>query len=308
MIVKMQIKKFLQRILSSRQRSKQKDRVISEIIRTPQKNRGVVNLHRIDIRNAGDYYSGPHHYFEELKGTAVDIFDYKGEDDEVADNFINSICNNSLIVGGGGLLNRGGFRRQLHLVEELTQKGKKTVLWGVGHNEKSPSTYGKVKNYNVDVSKFGLVGTRDVSMPGEWVPCVSCMHSIFDKKYEVTQETGVVFHKDTLKKPRITRKFQDYPTSSNTTDMDSLINFIGASEAIVTDSYHTMYWSMLMGKKVVAIPNSSKFYDFKYKPVVSNFDNCLLDLKKAIPVTGLLEECRDINKNFAAKVFSYLNL
>lgn len=298
----------IQKIISSLQRTQRKNRVIKSILSSPQTNNGVINMHRIDTRNIGDYFSAPHHYFEELKGTAVDIFDYKSSKEEVTDRFIEKVTNSAIIVGGGGLLNRGGFKRQMRLVEDLTEKGKKVVLWGVGHNEKSPSTYGKVRKYNVDVTKFGMVGTRDVSMPGAWVPCVSCMHPLLDKKYEVTQETGVVFHKDTLRKPKITRKFEDYPTSSNTTDMDSLINFIGASEAIITDSYHTMYWSMLMGKKVVAIPNSSKFFDFKYRPVISNFDNCLTDLKKATPLAGLLGECRDTNKNFANKVFDYLNL
>ena len=298
----------IQKLLSSIKRTQRKNQVIKSILSSPQANKGVINMHRIDTRNIGDYFSAPHHYFDELKGTAVDIFDYKREQQEVIDNFIDKMSNSSIIIGGGGLLNRGGFKRQIRLVEDLTAKGKKTVLWGVGHNEKNPSTYGKVKKYNIDVSKFGLVGTRDVSMPGEWVPCVSCMHPIFDNKFEVTQETGVVFHKDTLRKPKITRKFQAFPTSSNTTDLDSLIEFIGASEAVITDSYHAMYWSMLMGKKVVVIPNSSKFFDFKYKPVVSTFDNCLLDLKKATPVTGLLQECRDVNRSFAVRAFDYLNL
>jgi hypothetical protein len=282
--------------------------VIKTILSTPQKNEGVVNMHRIDTKNIGDYFSAPHHYFEELKDTFLDIFDYKSEDSEISDNFIEKISNNAVIVGGGGLLNRGGFRRQMGLMEDLTQKGKKIVLWGVGHNEKKPSTFGKVTEYSVDVSRFGLVGTRDVNMPGEYVPCVSCMHPIFDEKFEVTQETGVVFHKDTLRKPKITKKFHDYPTSSNTTDLESLIRFIGSSESVITDSYHTMYWSMLLGKKVVTIPNSSKFFDFKYKPVFSTFDTCLRDLEKGEVVTGLLEECREINKNFASKAFNYLNL
>ncbi len=295
-------------LISSVKRAQRKNHVISRILSSPQNNIGVINMHRIDTRNIGDFFSAPHHYFEELKGTAVDIFDYKSEQNEFTDNFIEKISNNAIIVGGGGLLNRRGFRRQMHLVENLIEKGKKTVLWGVGHNERSARTYGKVKKYNVDVSKFGLAGTRDFSMPGEWVPCVSCLHPVFDKKYEIKQEIGVVFHKDTLRKPKIIEKFQSYPTSSNTIDISSLIGFIGASEAIVTDSYHTMYWSMLMGKKVVAIPNSSKFFDFKYKPVFSTFDSCLQDVKKTKHLSGLLEECRSINLDFSQRVFNYLNI
>lgn len=295
-------------IIDSLKRKWNRFEVTRKINNANYQNEGVVNIHRIDTKNIGDYYCAPHHYFEPLKGKYLDIFDYKREEKSIRNNYIDKVCSKSIIVGGGGLLNRGGFEMQMKLFESLSQKGKKIVLWGVGHNEKSPKTYGKVTNYNVDVTKFGLAGTRDFSMPGEYVPCVSCMHDIFDGHFETRNEVGVVFHKDTLKKDKITSLYKDIPSSSNTTDLDELINFIGSCEHIITDSYHTMYWAMLLNKKVVVVPNSSKFYDFKQKPVISTFDNALNDIKKASIFTGLKEECREINVNFSKKVFDYLNL
>ena len=271
-------------------------------------NESVVNIHRIDTKNIGDYYCAPHHYFEPLKGKYLDIFDYKNESEKIRSNYIEDVCNKSIIVGGGGLLNRGGFEMQMKLFEKISEKGKKIVLWGVGHNEKSKKNYGKVSKYNIDINKFGLVGTRDYSMPGEFVPCVSCLHPIFDQKFEVKNEVGVVFHKDTLKKESITKKYQNFATSSNTTNLEDLIEFIGSSENIITDSYHTMYWAMLMEKKVIAIPNSSKFYDFKHQPIISTFDDALQYLNKGITYDGLLTECRESNLKFAEKAFNYLNL
>ncbi len=295
-------------LIGSIKKSRRKKQTIRKILSSPLNNKPVINVHRVDTRNVGDYYCAPHHYFDKLKNTSVDIFDYKKPDSETRAAFIEKTCGHSIIIGGGGLLNRGGFRRQMKLFQDLSKKGKKTVLWGVGHNEKHPKTYGKVKGYNVDVSKFGLVGTRDYTNPGEYVPCVSCLHPIFDKTYKETQEVGVVFHKDTLKKPKILHKFKDFPSSSNTTDLESLISFIGASEKIITDSYHVMYWSMLLGKRVVTVPNSSKFYDFKYRPVFSDFDNALESFSDAEIYPGLLEECREINLKFADKVFDYLGM
>lgn len=271
-------------------------------------NESVVNIHRIDTKNIGDYYCAPHHYFEPLKGKYLDIFDYKNENEKIRSNYIEDVCNKSIIVGGGGLLNRGGFEMQLKLFEKISEKGKKIVLWGVGHNEKSKENYGKVSKYNIDINKFGLVGTRDYSMPGEFVPCVSCLHPIFDQKFDTKNEVGIVFHKDTLKKENITKKYQNFATSSNTTNLEDLIEFIGESENIITDSYHTMYWAMLMEKKVITIPNSSKFFDFKHQPIISNFDDALNHLNKGETFSGLLEECREINLKFSEKVFNYLNL
>lgn len=301
-------RKQMKNILASLKRKRIKSRTLKTILKTEQLNNSVVNLHRIDINNVGDFYCAPHLYFDVLKDKSLDIFDYKVDNKTTTNNFVEKISNNSLIVGGGGLLNRSGFSKQMKLFEKLTDKNKKIVLWGLGHNRKDPSTFNKRIDYNIDISKFGLVGTRDYNMPGDYVPCVSCMHSIFNEKYTNTQEIGIIFHKDTLKKDNLLKQLENYPTSSNTTNLNDMINFIGKSETVVTDSYHAMYWSMLLNKKVIAIPNSSKFYDFKYKPVFSSFDTFKDDLKKGQSYSGILEECREINYNFAEKAFNYLNL
>ena len=228
-------------------RKKRKRVYLKKIQATTQTNTGVINVHCLNTPNIGDIYCAPHQYFDELKDKGVDIFDYKHEEAQVRDDFIKKISANSLIIGGGGLLNRNGFKLQMDAFEDLAKRGKKTVLWGVGHNNKFPKTYDKVTNYDVDIDTFGLVGTRDYSLSGEYVPCVSCMHTLFDVSYTVTQEFGVILHKDTVKRPEIVALFKDYPTTSNTTDLEALITFIGSSQKVVTDSYHAMYWSMLMG-------------------------------------------------------------
>jgi hypothetical protein len=273
-----------------------------------QHNHGVVNIHRIDQSNAGDYYCAPHHYFDKLKSTEVDIVDCQSNESEKRNQFIEDVSNNALIIGGGGLLNRSSFEFEIELFEKLTTKNKKTVLWGVGHNVQLSGTYKKVTNYNVDISKFGLVGVRDFSMPGKYVPCVSCLHPVFDSGYEETQEIGIVFHKKTMRNSGITDKFKHLPFTSNSADLEALVTFIGTHNTIITDSYHAMYWSMLLNKKVAVIPNSSKFYDFKYKPVFTSFDECLTDCKKAERYTGVLDECRALNLAFYDEVANYLNL
>nr|WP_315169891.1 polysaccharide pyruvyl transferase family protein [uncultured Flavobacterium sp.] len=258
-------------IFSSLQKTISSTIVLNAIARNPQENNGIVNIHRIDEKNIGDYYCAPHHYFDQLQ-QSLDIFDYKSLDPAIKQHFIESISNNSLIIGGGGLLNRGSFFRQMHLFEKLASKNKKMVLWRVGHNEKNPKTFEKVSQYNIDTKKFGLVGVRDYDMKEEWVPCASCLHPILDTKSEVINEVGLIFHKKTLKSPKVLAKFKEYPWTSNTTSLEDIISFIAQTDTVVTDSYHGMYWSLLMNKKVVVFPNSSKFYTFKYQPVFSSID------------------------------------
>lgn len=182
-------------IFKSIKRNLNKRSVINSVLEATQENKDVVNIHRIDKKNIGDFYCAPHHYFDVLKGKSLDIFDYKSEDKAIRTHFINEISEHSLIIGGGGLLNRDGFVMQMKMFEKLTHKGKKIVLWGVGHNEKSPKTYGKVSKYNIDINKFGLVGTRDYNMPGEYVPCVSCIILFLIKNLKSKMKLGLFFIK-----------------------------------------------------------------------------------------------------------------
>ncbi|WP_455169280.1 polysaccharide pyruvyl transferase family protein [Aegicerativicinus sediminis] len=304
----MGISKFIKRNLSSLQRNRSKKRVIEEVKSHPQSNEGVINIHRIDYGNVGDLYCAPHHYFKELKNSELDIFDFKSADPDITKKWINKISSNSLVIGGGGLLNRSSFEMQMKLFEYLSGKNKKTVLWGVGHNQKQWQKNNKIQSYNIDTSKFGLVGVRDHSMKEEWVPCVSCMHPIFDTNYDIKEETGLIFHKKTIKNKSLLNRLNDYPSTSNTTNLDNMISFIGSHETVVTDSYHAMYWATLLGRKVLAVPNSSKFFDFKYNPIFTTFKNFENEIKKAQSYTGVLEECREINMEFSRKVFDYLNI
>lgn len=304
----MSISNFLQKQFSHYRRSAQKKETIQNVLQQEQQNIDVVNIHRYNPNNIGDFYCGPHHYFDELKGKHLDIFDYKRDDKNVRDNWSKQISNNALIIGGGGLLNLSGFEKQFQLFEELTNKGKKTIIWGSGHNNHNKSKFGKKINYNVDTSKFGLVGVREYGRKEEWVPCVSCLHPIFDNNIESTQEIGVVFHQKTLRNKKIQSKFSEFPSVSNKDSFEDVVRFIKKTEIILTDSYHAMYWGILLNKKVMVFPNSTKFYEFKYQPVISTFDNFKNDLNKLQNYSEAKEDCRTTNLNFANKVFDYLNL
>lgn len=296
---------FVKNLLTSPARSVKKREVRDDIINSPQLNGGTANIFRIDTNNVGDYYSSPKHYFKELGNIEVDIFDFKKR---YSNNIGEIISKNALVIGGGGLLNRNSFELQMRTFEQLKSKGKKTVLWGVGHNSKRKREFLKLQKYNVDVNNFGLAGTRDYSLSKNWVPCVSCLNSVFDKEYSITKEIGVVLHKTTLKNSRIPLIFKDFPVISNTEDLEYFVDFIGSCETIITDSYHAMYWGILLNKKVVVVPNSSKFFDFKYSPVISTYKSCIKDARKARIYTGVLEECRERNRMFSEQVFNYLNL
>ena len=132
----MGISKFFKKNISSFNRTIKKKKVIQDVLNRSQINTDLICVHRIDKSNVGDYYCAPHLYFENLSNKKLDIFDFKSTNKIVTDNWIDNISNNSLIIGGGGLLNRSSFEMQMKLFETLSKKGKKIVLWGVGHNSK----------------------------------------------------------------------------------------------------------------------------------------------------------------------------
>lgn len=301
----MKILPFIKSLVTSPARSIRKREVKNDIINTSQSNKGVANIYRKNPNNAGDLYSSPINYFPKLGNIEVDIFDFKNSEEN---GIASVISGNSLVIGGGGLLNRKSFQFQMETFEKLGARGKKTVLWGVGHNSKSRKDFKKLERYNINPANFGLTGTRDHSLTPNWVPCVSCMHPLFDSKSASRQEIGIILHEKTYNKARILSEFEGVPLISNTTDLETYVSFIKDSEHIITNSYHAMYWGILLEKKVLVIPNSSKFFDFKYDPVFSTYEDCLKDIKRSRSYSGVLEECRERNLDFADKVFNYLNL
>jgi polysaccharide pyruvyl transferase WcaK-like protein len=269
-----------------------------------------VNIHRLNKTNVGDYYCAPHHYFEELKGKALDISDLRSRKKSITNNFINEVSEKSLIIGGGGLMNIKYFRTQMKLFEALAKRGKKIVIWGAGHNEIDYDEYLKKQSYRIDLKPIGIAGTRDYgnTQKDEWIPCVSCLNPIFDQTFKIKQEVGLLFNHKSIKDNGLKAKYSDYPISSNTSSLEEMVDFIGASETVVTNSYHAMYWAILMKRRVIAIPTTSKFFDFKYKVPISTFDNFKNELMNTTIYDGVLQECREINLQFSQKVFEYLNL
>lgn len=304
----MKIKKVLGKISPVFDTEKRKINIIEQVLAKSQSNNDVINIHRHDFNNVGDYYCAPHLYFDQLKTKVLDISDIRSKNKKVINNWITKISNNSLIIGGGGLLNLHHFDMQMKLFENLTSKGKKIVLWGPGHNAIDYKSFNKINSYNVDVSKFGLVGTRDFGMTNDWVPCVSCLHPIFDQQFNETQEIGILYGKKSTKNKQLLKKFNQFSNTSNMTSLEEMISFIGKSNTLVTDSYHAMYWAILLEKKIIAIPTTSKFFDFKYQPFITTFNDFDKYLSKAKSYSGVLEECREVNHKFANKVFDYLNL
>ena len=107
-----------------------------------------------------------------------------------------------------------------------------------------------------------LVSMRSLEPGIEWNPCASCMNKNLDyRKRAAKNRIGIFQHK----KVKI-KNIMSYPTMTNDpVTIKEAIDFINNCDTIITNSYHGMYWSYLLGKEVICIPFSSGHYNFNGK-------------------------------------------
>ncbi len=258
----------------------------------------LIFVHRLDNNNAGDLFSCPNKYFD-FRPQDQKTFDIKFPDTITEPH---EIC----IVGGGGL-GKPWFYDRITVL--FSKNIKSIVTWGIGYNHfeiNQPITK-LYKNGEVfDVfEKAELKSSRDFNylFEHEWVPCVSCMSSLLDKFMNIRpkKKVGVIYHGATkLKIDGVNG--EDYLTNFGPS-MEEKLNFISNYEFIISNSYHGIYWSTLLNKKVLSIPWKSSIKYMKHQPREMNNKLSLSDnLKTAINFSKSLNECRDANINYYNKI------
>jgi hypothetical protein len=242
----------------------------------------IYNAYVTDQKNTGDYACSPVLYFD--FGDEVKRLNAR----ERPRDFNCRL----LIVGGGGTLHGNVAQKWICYPPGHC----KSVSWGIGHN-----THGEQKLQWPDwMEKFDINGVRDWPNPWNWVPCASCMHPAFDRKYEVKHEVVVYNHKE------FSTGVTGFPTLSNLCEtMAQVVEFMGSGDTVITSSYHGAYWATLLGKKVIVTnPFSTKFFYFKHPPVITS----PLNWKAANPITypEALDECRSANRRYYEVVMDFI--
>lgn len=246
----------------------------------------VIEVHRKVKNNIGDYYCNPSRYFN-LGNVSSEELLYNSSD----------LKNNTLVIGGGGLIHK---KFSQHIQTLIAKNPQKIILWAIGHNFGSKYISKSVGSpyYPHWINNCNLVGIRDYieDYHQYYLPCVSCMHNAFDKTYEEKYDYVYFTH---AFKSKYTGT--DYPHLKNSEmDFNKVIKFIASGNTVITDSYHGAYWAQLLGKNVHVASWSVKFNNMKYPPHFLNDINAV-PIKKENKVNGFLEECRTLNKGFYQK-------
>ena len=278
-----------------------------------------------DVYNPGDYWCTPMHYWQEFrKGDWVDVMNVDSVD-------LNSY--DQIIVGGGGLLGNDNFDPY---IQQLLPHANRVWFWAPGinsniqdHKEITQRGFARLvetsraKRYNLKGFVNEQISVRDYNQAYDYLPCVTCMHPVFDDvESEVTQDYLILAHHK-VKALLIQHLFFENKKRllQPKTEIDKIVKEIKRSKYIVTNSYHGAYWSMLCNKPVVIVaPWTNKFFFFKNQPdIITPNEISLIALKELEPKKQIdcydftsietypdyLEECRTANREFYLKVTAH---
>ena len=101
-----------------------------------------------------------------------------------------------------------------------------------------------------------------------------------------------------------------FPKITNQSNIEDIISFIGTKEIILSSTFHGVYWSQLLDKKVSYIQTTdkvnSKFINMKHRIPVCNSKNYYKIINQISSTKGMLSECRKLNDDFYIKVIEML--
>lgn len=258
----------------------------------------IVNIFVMNKSNVGDWYCAPMRYFPFKKRVFAHFGALPGmSGDRIPRN---------IILGGGGLLNPVA-KPHFETLTRHRSEIKKLIAWGIGSNVHYRTEDGFTDDisalYPPFIEMFDLFGARDFGTEHRWVPCASCMHPAFNTRFEIKNPIVLYEHE----KVRI--EIDGFPRMDNSEmDLRKVSQFLGSSETVITNSYHGVYWATLLGKRVVAIPFSSRFHGFKHQPRICTHDNWKKGIEKTETFPDALDECRRANVAFfcdVAKEFDF---
>ena len=239
-------------------------------------------IHVCEPRNPGDMLCYPYLYFKKY------FNHFNCQIHHTKDIKFESVKTRDVVIlaSGGCFEVLDQFQESINRLLDMCDN---VISWGCGHN----AHQGRDIYWPIEFHKFKLLSVRDYNYPGQrYVPCVSCMQPALTQTYALQRRVGIVEH-------------QDFPIDvagdkiNHIAGFDTLIDFIGSSEIILTNTYHCAYWAMCMSKKVILYqPFSTKFKYFKHHPPVYSGDLETDILATIPPPPAFLDECRTLNLDF----------
>jgi hypothetical protein len=224
-----------------------------------------------------------------------------------------------VIIGGSGLVGPGPFEQAVQSI--FPQRPAGVVFWGIGHNvlygvHRDPTTGwnnrvlmdGRTLLWPEYFSRARLVGVRDYGAGMPWVPCASALLPGIDTAREIVPEHdfAVVNHYEhPIDTSIATERGLHFPhITNNTEDVDAVLRTLASARVVVSNSYHVLYWSLLLGRGVVAYePFNTRFDHFRWPIQRASATDWLDAAERAMPSPNALTEARTATYGYSAQVF-----
>lgn len=246
----------------------------------------IVFQHIRNTKNIGDRSCSPFDYFNWPENCTVRDIRTAGNAYDIS------------VIGGGKIF--GGLAKSPGV---STSANEKHIAWGVSTVQSFPLSLRYFKARKI----CNLVGTRDWGDTRyEWAPCVSCMAPQFENPPAPKHDFVFYSHAGKTAKQGISIP-KHVPTMTNHDgSLDDALSFIASGETVVSNSYHGIYWALLMGRKVLCIPFSNKFEYYRMPPAYSNNRDWLKHIGKAVSHDEMLGLCQVATQKFYKKVLNWL--
>jgi hypothetical protein len=185
--------------------------------------------------------------------------------------------------------------RILSRLEEWTgYEFKSTSIW----NGRFTTTVDNPIEYYSVLDKVDLLSFRENYGGSRWVPCVSCMHKIFNRTLEKsTIGLGAVLNGKQKNKSGL-----KVPTVFDTDNFKNICTLISSCETIITNSFYGAYWSMLFGKRVMIMEGTDPRIHSIPIPYVYTSNRYFNNIKTFSSNVEFLNICRSRNTEFYEKL------
>lgn len=235
--------------------------------------------HLARTRNIGDRATVPARWLDFGPDVTVQHF---GEDIPACD----------VAIFGGGQVYGQTFEAAVAAINRARHR----VSWAVGMRGQAGSLRHDILSANLT-----LMGCRDVDVPGTvHVPCPSCLSPRFDAAPAPLHEVVIYAHH---RHPIPATHGLPMEVNEGGTFAQKLA-FLASGATVVSNSYHGVYWAMLLGRRVLALPFSDKFGGFAQMPATAEAGAWRAALPQAHAAEGYLEACRALNRAFHARVMN----
>jgi hypothetical protein len=181
----------------------------------------------------------------------------------------------------------------------LTGQARQRVIWGVGISRKN------VRHYSFDILEGAcqLIGSRNWDVPRcTYVPCVSAMSPLFDAPASPVHDVVLYLHAG--KSAGIPLPPEVPMMMNNDGTLAQALAFLASGATVVTNSYHGTYWGMCLGRRVLCLPFSNKFRQFRENPVFADPADWPAHIAAAEVRWGVLDEARSLNRAFYERVMN----